>query len=199
MTGRAVYFDLETGGLEAHHPDIQIAAIAVDESSEARWAELETFEMKLKFERAAADPHALEINHWTAEGWAQAEEPIRVVSRFTDFLDRHKSIDMVNRFGRAYSVAKLVGHNAASFDGPRLQALFRRHGRFLPADPRVRCTCQRALWYFDERPDLPRPENFKLATLCRYFGIEISETHEALADVRLTIALARALSQEVQS
>ena len=199
MSGRAVYFDLETGGLDARHPDIQLAAIAIDEASEARWAELETFEMKLAFDPVTADPKALEINHWTAEAWAQAEAPIRVVSRFTDFLDRHMSHEMINKFGRRYPVAKLIGHNAATFDGPRLQTLFKRHGRFLPADPRVRCTCQRALWWFDEHPDAPRPDNYKLATLCRYFGIEVAETHEALADVRLTIALARALSQEVKS
>lgn len=198
MTGRAVYFDLETGGVEPHHPDIQIAAIAVDESAEARWAELETFEAKLEFDISSADPAALELNHYTAEAWARAEAPVRVISRFTDFLDRHKTLTMVSqRTGRPYQVAKLVAHNGASFDGPRLQRLFRRHGRFLPADPRVRCTCQRALWWFDERPDQTRPENFKLATLCRYFGIPVEESHEALADVRLTIALARALSQEV--
>lgn len=197
MTARrtAVYFDIETGGLEPHHPDIQLAAIAVDENSDARWAELETFEMKLEFDVSAADPKALELNHWTAEGWDQAESPIRVVSRFTDFLDRHKSLEMVNRFGRTYQVARLVGHNAASFDGPRLQALFRRHGRFLPADPRVRCTCQRALWWFDEHPDQPRPENFKLQTLADHFGIPVVMAHEALADVRLTIQLARALRE----
>ena len=195
MTGRMVFFDLETGGVLPHHPDIQLAAIAVDQ---ARFAELETFEAKIAFEPSSADPAALELNHYTPEAWAKAEAPIRVVSRFTDFLDRHKSLEMVSaRTGRPYQVAVLCGHNAASFDGPRLQALFKYYGRFLPADPRVRCTCQRALWWFDERPDKPLPENFKLATLCRYFGIPVAESHEALADVRLTIALARALSQEV--
>lgn len=197
MNRHAVYFDLETSGLEPHHPDIQLAAVAMDE---ATWTELETFEAKLEFDIAAADPAALELNHYTAEAWARAEAPIRVVSRFTDFLNRHKSLEMVSqRTGKPYEVARLVGHNAATFDGPRLQTLFRRFSRFLPADPRVRCTCQRALWWFDEHPLAPRPDNYKLKTLCEYFRIPVEQTHEALADVRLTIALARALSQEVKS
>ncbi len=196
MSPRTVFFDLETAGLLPHHPDIQLAAITVDEA----WAEIETFEAKIAFDVTAADPAALEMNHYTVEAWARAEAPIRVVSRFTDFLDRHKSLEMVSRrTGKPYKVARLVGHNAASFDGPRLQALFNHWGRFLPADPRVRCTCQRALWWFDERPRRVPPENYQLATLCRHFGIPVMESHEALADVRLTIALARALSQEVSN
>jgi DNA polymerase III subunit epsilon len=194
VTGRMVYFDLETAGLLPHHPDIQLAAIAVDPGG----VEVETFEAKIEFDVPAADPRALELNHYTPEAWAKAEAPIRVVSRFTDFLDRHKSLEMVSqKTGRPYQVAILCGHNAASCDGPRLQALFKHWGRFLPADPRVRCTCQRALWWFHEHPGNVLPENYKLATLCEYFGIPVVESHEALADVRLTIALARALSQEV--
>ena len=196
MTGRAVYFDLETGGVEPHHPDIQLAAIAVDCDT---WAEVEAFESKIQFDESKADPKALEMNHYSAADWSAAPTLVEVVSKFTRFIDRHKSFEMISqRTGWPYQVARLVGHNAATFDGPRLKAMFQRHGRFLPADMRVRDTCQRALWYFDERPALPSPENYRLATLCRYFGIPVEDTHEALADVRLTIALARALSQEVK-
>lgn len=39
-----VFFDLETGGLDAaHHPIVQIAAVAVSDAGK----ELETFEQKL--------------------------------------------------------------------------------------------------------------------------------------------------------
>ena len=50
---------------------------------------------------------------------------------------------------------------------------------YLPADPRVRCTMQRAMWWFDEARIEP-PKDYKLGTLCEYFGIAVSETHEAL-------------------
>ena len=41
-----VFFDFETGGLEDSRPNIQLAAIAVDEN----WNETATFEAKIKFD-----------------------------------------------------------------------------------------------------------------------------------------------------
>lgn len=185
----AVYFDLETGGVEAAHPDIQLAAIAVDEDS---GRELATFETKIAFDERAADPIALELNHYEPEAWVDAVHPQVAVHMFAQWLKPHQAIRVVSKKGHAYTVAKLVGHNAATFDGPRLQAMFKRCEKFLPADPRVRDTLQRAMWFFDETGKKP-PQNFKLATLCEYFGVPVTESHEALADVRLTIGLARAL------
>lgn len=187
----AVYFDLETGGLEIHHPDIQIAAIAIDEST---WTEIDSFERKIVFPEAAADPDALLVNHYDRDVWAQeAKAEIQVVIEFARFLNRYRSLYMTSkRTGKTYTVAKLVAHYA-DFDGLRLQRLFRRHDEFLPADLRVRCTCQRAIWFFDSR-GIPPPEDFQLATLCRYFGIPAPAAHEALTDVRLTISLAKAIA-----
>jgi DNA polymerase III epsilon subunit-like protein len=195
VTDRSVYFDLETGGVEPHHPDIQLAAIAIEEST---GREVEAIEMKLAFDPARAEPEALAINHWTAEAWERAVSPQLAVLRFRSFLEAHATLQLMSKRGRPYRVARLVGHNAATFDGPRLQRLFAHHKVWMPADLRVRCTCQRALWWFDERPEVARPENFQLATLCRYFGIPVAESHEALADVRLTIQLARSLATHTE-
>ena len=185
----AVYFDLETGGVEPTRPDIQLAAIAVDEAS---GNELETFEAKITFDAATADTEALALNHYSPEAWTSAEHERIVAAKYASFLNRYRYLACLSkRTGKTFTVAKLVGHNAATFDGPRLRALFARHDLFLPADPRVRCTCQRALWWFDERAIVPK--DYKLATLCEYFGIAVAESHEALADVRATVALARAL------
>lgn len=187
----AIYFDLETAGLEPHHPDIQLAAIAMDEES---GSEIEAFEVKIKFDPTKADPDALALNHYLESAWEKSWHAGAVVAEFSRFLNKHKSLTMVSRrTGNPYRVAKLVGHNAATFDGPRLRAMYDKYSTFLPADPRVRCTCQRAMWWFDERRIAPT--DYKLATLCDYFGIPINNSHEALADVRATIALARALSE----
>jgi hypothetical protein len=83
-------------------------------------------------------------------------------------------------------VAKLVGHNADRFDGPRLQRLFKQYNAFLPADPRCRCTCQRAMWWFDEHALIP-PKGFS------------GEQHDALVDVRLTIQLARKMREATKA
>lgn len=192
MKARTIYADLETAGVLDTQPDIQLAAIAIDDES---GAELEVLECKIKFDPELASPEALQINHYTADAWADALPVSVVANRFSGFCSRHATIRMVSKAGKPYHVARLCGHNMATFDGPRLRRMFEKLRLFAPWDPRVRCTLQRALWHFDECPSLPRPENFKLATLCRHFEIPVHETHEALADVRLTIQLARALAK----
>lgn len=191
---RVVYFDLETAGLTDQHPIIQIAALAIDEST---WRELGAIEMKLQFNFSEADPEALKLNHYDGAVWrAQAIPVSQAISRFSRFLEPHKAIHLVSkRTGKPYSVAQLIGHNAASFDAPRLQQLYKDAGAFLPADPRVLDTMQRAMWWFQERGT--RPESLKLESLCNYFEIPMAsgEAHDALADVRLTVQLARALRE----
>lgn len=38
------------------------------------------------------------------------------------------------------------------------------------------------------------PEDFKLGTVCRHLGVELTDAHDALADCRATVALCRALN-----
>jgi len=187
-----VYFDLETGGVQDFHPNIQIAAVAVD----SNWQELASIEMKLQFDVGAADPEALQINHYDAAVWrAEAIPPNQALRRFSDFLEPFKVLPRVSKKPpfRPYSVAQLAGHNAATFDGPRLKSWYTKAGAFLGADPRVLDTMQLAMWWFQMRGE--QPDNYKLGTLCRYFGIPVGdEAHDALADVRMTVQLARYLS-----
>ena len=190
----SVFFDLETGGLEMHHPVIQFAGVAINDE----WEELEAVEIKILFDEMEADPVALNMNHYDRAIWkAKGMSADYAVFRIGQFIDRHKTLQMISKKnGKVYSVAKMFGHNAASFDGPRLQKMFKDRDKFLPADPRVRCTVQRALWWFDERGIKP-PDNYKLETLCRYFGVPVpdGEAHDALVDVRLNIQLARAMAK----
>lgn len=57
------------------------------------------------------------------------------------------------------------------------------------------CTKQRALWLFDEDKSLTPPSDFKLGTLCQYFGVRLKEheAHEAMADVKAMFGLYRAM------
>ena len=190
----SVCFDLETGGLEPDQPDIQLAAIAVGSD----YNELATFERKIQFDESKATKVALEINHYDPEVWKREAKPLLQVCReFAEFLRPYCCVPKVSKAGKPYKVARLFGHNAATFDGPRLQRMFTGAGVFLPADLRVRCTLQRALWWFDEHcEDLPKsPENFKVGPLCEYFGIPVVDAHDALGDVRMTVALARKLKE----
>jgi len=52
---------------------------------------------------------------------------------------------------------------------------------------------QLALWWFATKGE-KQPRNYQLVTLCEHFGIEHADAHDALGDVRATIALAKRLS-----
>ncbi len=187
-----ICFDLETAGLRDDQPDIQLAAVAIDHE----WNELASFERKIQFDLAQADPVALKINHWSEEVWTREAKPLRIVCQeFAEFLRPYCEVEKVSKAGRGYKVARLFGHNAATFDGPRIQRMFGSVGVFLPADLRVRCTLQRALWYFDERGEDSSKVQLgsSLTVLCEHFGIPVLGAHDALGDVRMTVALARVL------
>lgn len=187
---QTVYFDLETSSLRDDAEVIQLAAIAVGPD----WRELEIFEAKIKFDEAAADPEALKLNHYSPEAWANAESLQRVVARFTAFLNQYKSVEMVSkRTGAPYSVARLAGHNAATFDGPRLRRMFQACGAFLPAHPQVMCTLQASLWEVQRRG--MKVESLRLESICKSFGVVLqpNDFHDALFDVRASVLLAKAI------
>lgn len=190
---RLVFVDLETAGLEPTRPIIQLAAIVVN----ALLVEIESVELKVRFDEQQADAGALNKNRYDAELWrATAIDECQAAETFAALLRRHATVDMRSAAGRPYRVAQLVAHNAA-FDGPFLREWFRRLDLYLPAHPRVLCTVQRAVWHFQEQKQLTPPTDFKLGTLCQYFGVRLgkSEAHDALADVRATVELYRAMTE----
>lgn len=190
---RLVFIDLETGGASPWRPIMQVAAIAVD----AHLRELETIEMKLRFDRRKVRRNCLHKRHYSKIIWdREAISESDAGERFAAFLRRHATLDMLTADRRPYQVAQLVAHHA-EFDAPFLAAWFARIRRFLPAHPRVLCTHQRALWMVHEDKTLTPPDDFQLRTLCQYFGVPLraEDAHEALADVRATVALYRAMSR----
>lgn len=180
-----VFFDTETGGIADDKPTIQLAAVAVDQN----WNELESFESKIRFDESKADPEALKINHYDRDIWKEQAKPLcEVVAKFDQFICRHRSISMVSkRTGSTYTVARLAGHNS-SFDQSRLKLMYGE--RFIPCHPQALCTLSLAHWMSLrwER----QPENFKLETLLKFFGIEMG-SHDALWDVRGSVLLAKKL------
>lgn len=192
-----VFFDTETGGLKPEHPTIQLAAIAVDLVD---WRELETFERKIAFDVAKADPEALAMNHYAAEAWKGAPSERQVVDEFGAFLKRHSSVELVSkRTNRPYKVARLGGHNVVGFDLERVAAMFKRHGAFFPIDFRtVLDTRYGSVWFFEGALAAKSPKDFKLTGLAEHFGVSVEGAHDALVDVRLSIALARRLLERWQ-
>ena len=179
-----VYFDFETGGVEMHHPNISLAAIAMKDGKE-----LESMHYRIKFNESDASPEALAINHYDPALWeAEAVSEHKATVMFSDFLSRYKDLSLISsRTGRPYQVARLAGYNSASFDGPRANAMFDRHKVFPPFRRPTLDVLQLVLEYVDSKE--VRLVNNKLSTVAAHFGISTDNAHDALADCRMTAAI----------
>ncbi len=190
MSGYLVFFDFETGGLEPSKPEIQLASVVIDD----QFNEVAHFESKIAFDKTKADQSALDMNHYTEEAWKDAPPADDVIRRFARFADKYKSVEMTSkRTGKPYNVGRLAGYNAATFDAPRLRRMFDQEGCFMPFHPIPLDTLQLALWKFQFMDR--KPKNFQLSTLCEFFGVDVTGAHDALADVRLSAALMKAVVQ----
>ncbi|MCA9222284.1 MAG: hypothetical protein KDA71_18280, partial [Planctomycetales bacterium] len=134
------------------------------------------------------------VHYRRAEWKRSAVSPKKAAWAFARFLRRHATVEVLRRDMTTFRVAQLASHNS-QFDGPFLTQWFDRLGIFLPASYRVFCTLQRAYWLFQEHPRLPIPDDFRLGTLCEYFGVPLSpaDAHAAMADARAAIAVYRAI------
>lgn len=154
--------------------------------------ELGAFSQNIAFNEADADPEALKMNHYTREAWTGALNYQETAARFASWLKPFSTVSLMSkRTGKPYTVARLAGYNALTFDLPRLKAMF--GASFFPCEYLVRDVLQRALFWFDEHPSAPKPDNFKLATVCEMFGVETDGAHGALADARMCAALSEAM------
>jgi hypothetical protein len=190
-TRKLVFFDLEVAGLDPRRPIIQIAAIAVDEQLN----ECDAFEVKIQFSESTACPNALRRAHYRRAEWKRsAVAPKNAAWSLVRFLRRHASVEVLGQDLTTFRVAQLVSHNS-HFDGPFLAAWYDRLGIFCPASYRVFCTLQRAYWFFQERPEMTPPDDYRLGTLCEYFGVPLNpaDAHEALADSRAALGLYQAI------
>jgi DNA polymerase-3 subunit alpha (Gram-positive type) len=191
MRDRVVYFDLETGGLDPKiHPVIQFAGCATED-----FEIVEELEVKLTFDLALCEGDALDLNSYDLEVWEEsAFAPLTAVCMISAFLRRHATIDMVSKKGAPWHACQLAGHNAASFDFPFLRELFRQQDEFLIGSFLVLDTMQLAMWRAQIESD-QRIKKFKLGTLCNFYGVEIGGAHDALADARATVELARNITE----
>jgi DNA polymerase III epsilon subunit-like protein len=95
-------------------------------------------------------------------------------------------------------VARVGGHNVVGFDLERVAAAFKRYGLFFPVDYRsVLDTRYGAVWMFEGADE--RPKDFKLTGLAAHLGVSVEGAHDALVDVRLSIALARRIVEGWQA
>ena len=166
---------------------IQIAAIATSEQME----ELAGFEAKARLPKdLRLKPLHSRYNkkYWEAEG----RDANEVAIEFAAFLTRNATVERYSTTGQLFRVAQLVAHNSG-FDSDILHAWFKQLKVYLPASFQTLCTLQRAMWLSQESERDFSPTDFKLVSLCEYFGIEhtTKEAHDAFNDVRATLLLYR--------
>ena len=192
---RLVFVDIELATVRRRRAILQIAAVAATRSL----LELECFEAKIRLDEARFRPSQIPNRHFNLHLWREeGRSPKAVAVDFARFMSRHASASIAGADGRQLIVAQLVAHNA-EFDGVFLRKWFEDVGLFFPASYRIFCTLHRAMWYFHEDRSRLAPPDFKLGTLCRYFGVPFSplEAHDALTDVRATLELYRRMSMLV--
>lgn len=188
MTPRPlVFFDLETAGLEPDAEIIQLAAIAIEWPT---FQELGTFERKIQFDESRAHPKALEVNHYDRAVWArEAEGQGTVLMAFSQWLRPFTCIPMTSKAGKPYKLAQMVGYNSEGFDSERIQRAFKNNGIFYPAHYRTLDALQLAAW--DALDTGLVGPSLKLTDVCERMKLSTTGAHDALVDVRMTIALVK--------
>lgn len=185
--GRIVFFDPETDSVKTGSAQIvQIAAVAVD----ADYREVSSFSRLLRFDESKADPKALEINHYDRERWAREAVPVAAgLAEFCAWAKPTLDVQKISKAGNPYYVGTLCGYNAAAFDAPILQRVCKDQGIFLPFDFRVRDAFLVAVSICDFLGVTLK--DYKLGTVAEHFGAPVAKAHDALSDVRTTVALMR--------
>lgn len=176
---KTLYFDVETTGLDpVKNGVIQLACI-VDIGGEIK-AEKEWFVRP--FLNDIIDEKALEVNGLPLEKIKGFTDPKAVFRQFRQFLRRYISpYDSKDKFWPA-------GYNC-TFDLNFMAEWFKKNGdkyfgswqNWNAIDPLP--IVRRLAW----SGMIPMLENFKLGTVCRYFGIPLGDdAHDAMADIRAT-------------
>jgi len=177
-----VVTDIETGGLELHHPIIQIAAVVfLPETDEV----LDELELKIEFDPDTCEAEALRINHYDPVNWHGAvtiDDALRKLLKL--YRDYSISVREAKK-GGTYKVAIAAGYNAR-FDADRLFHKARSRKMFLPVDPRFLDVMQLAMWKLDLM-------NYKLTAVAEHLGLSSVGAHDALADVHMTYKVMKKL------
>lgn len=157
-----VVFDVETTGLFAKDGDriVEIAAVKVKKGEM-----VEEFESFINPERGIPI-EASRINNITDDMVADSPTADKILPQMIDFIGG----------------ASLVGHNV-KFDLEFLCFQLSLVGRKLRSTTPTIDTLKMS------RGLIPQLNRHRLSNVAQYFGVQIGDTHRALADVKLTVAV----------
>jgi len=186
---RIFWNDLETTGTEpGRHGVIQIAgAIETEEGL------VEEFNLKMKpFKGDLISKEALAVNGVAMDEISTFMDPLEAYQKLNCILDRHG-------FRKNKAKRYIPGGYNNQFDLQFLSAWYEKcsggpyafwdHLQFQPIDPYPVLVC---LW----RAGIIETKDCKLETMCKHFGIALANAHDAMADIRATIALTKKVIAE---
>ena len=190
-----VVFDLETTGLDVAKDEIiQIGAVCMDMDLPDYKG---TFEVKIRPTLAGKAG----LSRMQEEGFKNCYDEVvwnkegisapLAMQRFTAWVGRFKDQTRISKAGKKYQVVRGCGYNAAKFDHPFIMNWCRHYSTFLPMDMRCWDTLQFALFIFEKRGI--DPVDYKLETIAKMLEIDLTNAHDALADVIATAEVTRKL------
>lgn len=182
---KILYLDTETTGITANSAVVQFAGI-IEIDGEVK----EEFNIRCKLHKDAdISEKALEVTGMTLDIINSYQEPIQAFKEIESIFEKY-----CNRFDPNDKFI-LVGQNI-KFDFQKLYEFYVRLGnKYLGSWINFKLLFDtlaviQALQLVDKLPIL---ENNKLITWCNYFGIELENAHDALADIKATRELAKIL------
>jgi DNA polymerase III epsilon subunit-like protein len=129
-------------------------------------------------DRCTMDARAFEINKIDPSKLMEFPDAKTVIKEILDFVDSYEC------------VFSLSGHNL-SFDSKKFYNFFCRNAEYSSYINRFRCggVCTLLLAKNVFKGKRNKPEGFSLEKLCKFFEIELLNSHSALPDIEATIKL----------
>lgn len=188
-----ICFDLETSGLYEYHNQILEIAIIVVDSELNKKQQYENFVLPYKGKKTELFPEGKELKVEPMALQANGIDMKDVIEKGIDIRTLYK--DLVKLFkelkcGR-YGKPILVGHNISSFDVNFLEYIFdlnekrdREKRDISPlynyVDRYLFDTMTEARMKFGNK----ETENYQLETVCKKYGIELTNAHRAMNDTQ---------------
>jgi DNA polymerase-3 subunit epsilon len=178
MTKKVLYFDTETTGLTENSAMVQVSGII-----EVDGIVKEEFDIFLKpHSEADISDKALEVTGMTIEG----------MNEYPDHKDGYKKIikifgKYINKFDKNDKF--IVAGQNINFDLQVLNNFFKRNrdnymGSYI--DWKQQFDTLYIFMAMEIAGVVPKLHNHKLETICKAMGIELSNAHNSLADIRAT-------------
>lgn len=177
---KILFYDLETTGVNYAVNGIHQLSAVVDINGEV----VETINLKIRpFNEDVIEEKALEVGKVTKEMIMQYEPPLNQKAKIDGLCSKY--VDRFNKQDKFH----LAGYNIAGFDNQFFRRYYEKCGdKYFGSNYWSDCLDVMVLASYKLQNHRHVLENFKLATVAKYCGIEVddSATHDALYDVMLT-------------